>query len=255
MFSVAIIAKNAADVIGSCIESVSPLTTDIVVVVDSSSSDTTSAVAEKSGARVFHRQFDDFASQKNYAVSLTKFKWVLSLDADETASEELIKEIKSAVPGTRFAAFAFPRINYIFGKSIYHTNWSPASDKHVWLFDKTRSHWENAVHERVSVDGPVGSLSAPKYHFHYRTVEEFLHKTNQYTTLDISSGSQSRFSSLIRPHWLRLILQPKWKFFRHYFLFAGFLDGWHGLFLSYLMAVYGACLAVKSWQKQNPHTS
>ena len=44
MFSVAIIAKNAADVIGSCIESVSPLTTDIVVVVDSSSSDTTSAI-------------------------------------------------------------------------------------------------------------------------------------------------------------------------------------------------------------------
>lgn len=249
MLSVAIIAKDAAATIGACIRSVRRLTDDAVVVIDTSTSDTTAQICRKAGARIFFRSLDNFAAQKNFALAKTRHNWVLSLDADEAASPTLVNQILTALPQTSVAAYKFPRLNFIFGKAIYHTNWSPQSDTHVWLFNKTKCNWTGQVHEHVSVNGSIGTLSGPKYHYHYRTVEEFLSKTNLYTSLEVSSEKPSLTGLLFRPVWLRVLFQPAWKFFRHYFLFAGFLDGWHGLFLSYLMAVYGLSLTVKSWQK------
>lgn len=239
MISVAVVARDAASTLPQCLESILPVSDDIVVVVDNRTQDNTAVIAQKYKARVFFRRFDDFASQKNYALSQTIHNWVFALDADEQLSPELSQEISNLkFQSSNYSAYTIPRQNYIFGRSMHHTNWSPKDDTHVWLFDKTTAHWEGAVHEQVIVTGRIGNLSSPKIHYNYKTVEDFLIKMNQYTSLE-------------RPK-LRLSLlpiYPLWKFFRHYFMYLGFLDGWHGLFLSYLQAIYGLCVFVKSWQR------
>ncbi|HBC72908.1 MAG: Glycosyl transferase family 2 [Candidatus Amesbacteria bacterium GW2011_GWB1_47_19] len=250
MLSISIIAKNASRTLPACIQSTRGLCDDVVVVVDSSTWDDTVKTASGLGARVYVRKFDNFSSQKNFAVSKCRYRWILALDADETVTPRLAEEIMQVLPGTRYSAFSIPRINYIFGRPICHTNWSPETDRHIWLFDKTKAGWSSAVHEQVLVTGPVGRLKNPKTHLNYQSVEQFIAKMNQYTSLEINSGKRSLTARLIRSHWLRVFFQPKWKFIRHYFLYLGFLDGWHGLFLSYLMAIYGLTLTVKSWQKQ-----
>lgn len=240
--SVAIIAKDAEHDLPRCLKSVDQLCQDVVVVVDETTKDNTEEVANNLGARVYRRKFDNFSAQKNYAVSLTKNGWVLALDADEAVTPNLCDEIRSTLVNTDCDGFILPRVNYIFGKEIKHTNWSSQSDAHVWLFRKSKAIWEGQVHEHVRVRGKLGKLKHPKIHWNYRTVDQFIAKLNLYTTLE---SQNKKFNPLM------VIIYPVWKFIRHYILFLGFLDGWHGLALSYLMAVYGLVIYVKAWQNDH----
>lgn len=210
MISVSIIAKDKSVILPSCLESVRQVSDDVVIITNAD------------------HQFVNFADQKNFAASKCKNNWVISLDADEELSPELISELKT-LDYKRFAAFRIPRINIIFGKEMRHTNWEPSADTHIWLYDKTRGHWESPVHEEIVISGPVGQLRGPKIHQNYRSVEEFVDKMNNYTSREIKTAN------------------PFFDFFRRYIWHKGFLDGWHGLFLSYLMAVYHTV----TWVKKN----
>jgi glycosyltransferase involved in cell wall biosynthesis len=109
MLSIAIITLNEEKNIKKCIESVKDISDDIVV-VDSFSSDRTCEIAEKLGAKLVKRGFDDFSSQKNFAVSNCKYDWILSLDADEIVSDKLKDEIKKLdLKNTEFSGFLIKR--------------------------------------------------------------------------------------------------------------------------------------------------
>ena len=70
---------NLADCIDSCGWS------DDIVVFDSLSHDRTVEIARAKGARVFERRFDNYAAQRNAALTTVSYKheWVLMVDADE----------------------------------------------------------------------------------------------------------------------------------------------------------------------------
>ncbi|TSC88375.1 MAG: glycosyl transferase family 2 [Microgenomates group bacterium Gr01-1014_16] len=205
--SVAIIAKDRALILPQCLESANKISDDVVIITNAD------------------HKFINYSDQKNYAVSKCKHDWVFSLDADEWLSPQLIEEIKNL--DFSYDAYLMPRLNYIFGKPIYHSNWEPSSDTHIWLFNKNKSHWSNNVHEEVKVNGKVGKLTNYKIHQNYRTVEEFIAKMNTYTSLESKTTN------------------PFYDFLRRYLWHKGFLDGKHGLFLSYLMMVYHTVTWVK----------
>lgn len=233
MISVAIIAKNAANTISDCIRSVKDLTDDIVVIVDDCSSDQTQTIAQACGAKTFIHKFSDYSAQKNFAVSKTKYDWVFSLDADELSTNQLNQEILQSTNSHQFTAYKIPRLNIIFNQPMYHTNWGPADDCHIWLFNKRHCRWGGLVHEEVIGSQNIGKLSNYKVHHSYTSVEEFIHKLNRYTTFESKSP--------------RLYSNPIWDFIRRYFIHQGYLDGWHGLFLSYLMMIYH----LTTWTKKS----
>ncbi|MEK9200632.1 MAG: glycosyltransferase family 2 protein [Patescibacteria group bacterium] len=230
--SVAIIAKNEATTISKCLTSLAGLADDIVVVIDQSTTDTTKKICEQAGVRVFVRKFDDFSAQRNFASDQCQNDWILSIDADEWLSDELRSEIKALdTDSQKYSAYYIKRLNYIFGKAIRHSNWSPNDDKNIRFFRRSSGSWQGAVHEHIQTKGIVGELRHLLCHNAFVSVEQFLSKTNHYTSLE-SPNSNPLF--------------PVWKFFRHYFLYLGFLDGWHGLFISYLMAIYGLEVNIKT---------
>jgi len=205
--SVSLIAKDRAAILPQCLDSANQVSDDVVIVTNAD------------------HKFINYSDQKNYTASKCKYDWVLSLDADEYLSPELIEEIKKLDFSSD--AYFIPRLNYIFGKPIYHSNWEPSSDTHIWLFNKNKSRWSNDVHEEVIVNGKVGVLKSYKIHQNYQTVEEFIVKMNRYTSLETKTTN------------------PFYDFLRRYFWHKGFLDGWHGLFLSYLMMIYHTVTWVK----------
>ena len=211
--SVAIIARNKSDISPNCLASAKSVSNDVVIITNAD------------------HKFVNYSDQKNYAASKCKHDWVLSLDADEELSPELISELKTL--DCAFSAYQIPRLNIIFGKAIHHTNWEPMADTHIWLYDKTRSHWENPVHEEVVTSGSVGQLKGHKIHHSYQTVEEFITKANDYTSRETK------------------LTNPLFDFLRRYIWHLGFLDGWHGLFLSYLMFIYH----LTAWVKKNSSLS
>ena len=220
--SVAIVTRDKNKILPKCLETAGLVSDDVVIVTGDD------------------HKFVDFSDQKNYAASICKNDWILSLDDDEWLSTELISEINNL--SGEFSAYKIPRLNYIFGKEIKYSNWDPRTDTHIWLFDRRVSKWVGVVHEDIETRGKIGQLSGNKIHSNYSTVEQFVSKLNQYTTLEAVKSP--------RPLWW-LPFYPVWKFIRHYFIYFGFLDGWHGFYLSYLQAIYGLVVVIKSWQRKN----
>ncbi len=95
-FSVLILTLNEEKDLPACLESVAGC--DDVVILDSGSSDQTLAIARAAGARTFHRAFDTFADQRNFAQREIPFRhrWVFHLDADERFTPALISECGQA---------------------------------------------------------------------------------------------------------------------------------------------------------------
>ena len=91
--SVLILTKNEEINIERCIQSVS--WSDDIVVYDSLSDDRTVELAEKLGARVVKRKFDNWSAHQNWAVANIDFKhpWVYYTDADETCEDQLKEDL------------------------------------------------------------------------------------------------------------------------------------------------------------------
>jgi glycosyltransferase involved in cell wall biosynthesis len=83
--SVCIIALNEEATISRTFESVKAIAGGIIV-VDSGSTDSTVALAQAHGAKVFIEPWIGFALQKNSALAKASCDWILSLDADEAVS-------------------------------------------------------------------------------------------------------------------------------------------------------------------------
>jgi glycosyltransferase involved in cell wall biosynthesis len=256
--SICIITKNEEKDLPRCLASIKDLA-DEIVVVDDGSTDKTIEIAKKYGAKVFERKLDDFASQKNFAAEKATGDWIFAIDADEVITPELSKEIKEIVKHTnnekdlgkglkknigQINGYLIPRRNILLGAEIKHTRWSP--DKHIWIWRRGKGKWVGDIHEEVKVDGWTGELTNAKIHYQYETVTEFFAMLNNYTEREadqlIKQGKN--FS------YFNLFYAPLLSFFRRYFYKQGFLDGWRGFVLSYMMAIYRMTTWGKVWEKE-----
>ena len=97
--TVVVLTFNEARHIERCIDSISALASQIVV-VDSYSDDQTVVLASSRGVRVVQHRFVSQAQQLNWALSNIDMsgQWVLRLDADEFLSEALACEIAERLP-------------------------------------------------------------------------------------------------------------------------------------------------------------
>lgn len=214
--------------------------TDKILVIDSGSTDQTTTIAQKYQAMVVYHPFKSFADTRNFADTKIKTGWILSIEADVVITKKLTQEIKSTVAKPNHCqAYYIPRTNIIWGKKISHTDWGPKDDLHIWLYQKGSGSWQGRVHEEYRPkNGQAGKLKNSLLHYNYQTVGEFINKINVYSEL---AGNQTN-----RPpvYW------PLRDFFKRFVYKLGFLDGYRGLFLSYLQAIYYHVLRVKTWQNK-----
>lgn len=246
--SAVIITRDAATQLLPCLESLAFCAE--ILVVDSGSTDGTVELARRHGARVIETHWRGFGPQKQFAVAQAAHDWVLCVDADERVSAKLADSIRAVLPaptmdgpptpspahaggetacagGTPapgFTAYRFARCNRFMGRYLRHGEGYP--DWSLRLFDRRRAHWsDDAVHERVVTDGPVGTLAGDLLHDSAESLERYLEKQNRYSTL----AATAALAAGKRGSATRLLLSPLLRFFKFYFLRAGFLDGVPGL--------------------------
>jgi len=95
--SACIIVKNEQENIITCLESLKPIVSQIVV-VDTGSDDDTVKIAKSCGAEVYYFKWvDDFSKARNYAISKAKGKWIISIDADEYIEDECKNNILTVI--------------------------------------------------------------------------------------------------------------------------------------------------------------
>lgn len=236
--SVVIVAMNEERTIGRVIEAVRSIA-DEILLVDSGSQDRTIEIAEKLGCRVVHQDWLGYAGQKNFALSLAKTDWLLSLDADEVMTPEAVAEVKAIVGGEtagRCNGYKIPRILYIGEHPVKHGGFYP--DAQLRLIQNGKGKFrDRMVHERIFVDGPVGDLKHPMLHYSYKNVEEFTKAMDKYARLSAEQYKQDG-SKKWRANALNERLHPWWTFFARYILRLGFLDGKLGLELNLIYSNY-----------------
>jgi glycosyltransferase involved in cell wall biosynthesis len=263
--SVLIPTKNEAANIVACIRSVTWASE--VVVVDSDSTDGTPALAESEGARVVQfRYVPGGSKKKNWALENVDFKneWIFILDADERVTPALAMEIANlVVKAPPEHGWYVNRRFYFLGRWVRHAGYFPSWNLRLLrkghgayerLTDFDSASGDNEVHEHVVLDGPAGFLRRPMDHFAFPSIEVFVEKHNRYSNwearLDIHKGegnSSAGESSIIREARLKRRLRtvarrfpfPHWlRFFYHFVLRRGFLDGVTGYVFCHLLAEY-----------------
>ncbi|NND35383.1 MAG: glycosyltransferase family 2 protein [Saprospiraceae bacterium] len=226
--SVVIITYNEEQNIGRCIESVGDIADDILV-VDSHSRDRTLEVAEEMGATVMTHEFIGHVEQKNYALAQAKYDHVLSLDADEALSLELISAISKIKSNWNADAFKFNRLNHFCGKWIKHGLWYP--DRKIRLWDRRKGQWGGTnPHDKVIMQkgAKVKFVRADILHYTVREIDEYIGQINKFSAIQAAQLTAQGF----KPTFFHLYVKPLYKFWLAYFLRLGFLDGWRGYLIA-----------------------
>lgn len=95
--SLCMIVKNEEERLAKCLDSVSELV-DEMIILDTGSTDKTVSIAQSFGAVVpFFKWNNDFSAARNESLKYVNKDWVLVLDADEVLNKETIPNIKQAI--------------------------------------------------------------------------------------------------------------------------------------------------------------
>jgi glycosyltransferase involved in cell wall biosynthesis len=184
MISILILTKNEEYDIGGCIESVK--WSDDIHVYDSYSTDKTIEIAKGKGAFISRRAFDDYANQRNAAISEVDYKypWLFILDADERCtpalSEEMLQKVKEASNET--SAFSIDLIYYFLDSKLTHAQ---TANSFIRLIKPAKCIYDRGINERLMVDGIVDKLENSFNHYPFsKGLKHWIDKHNHYSKME-----------------------------------------------------------------------
>lgn len=215
---------------------------DEIIVIDSNSTDKTLEIVEKMNVKIIKRKFDDFSSQKNYAITQATHNWIYILDADERVTADVEKEILEAVKNPKdFVGFYVRRTFYFCGKKINYGGCQ--RDKVVRLFLKEHCKYEGVVHETIVANGKLGFFKNKIDHFSYKGYDHYISKMNHYGEL----RAKQYFKTGLKVNLFHILIKPPARFFIHYFIRLGFLDGFPGFIFAKTQAYGVLTRYIKLW--------
>ncbi len=222
--TVAIITFNEERNIARCIDSLKEIA-DEILVVDSFSTDKTEFICNQHNVRFVKNPFAGHIEQKNFALQLSTYDYVLSLDADEALSPLLLEEIKKAKEDFKYAGFEFNRLTNYNGHWVRYCGWYP--DTKLRLVKKSKAEWRGVnPHDILEMKNneEVGFLKGDLLHYSYESIASHVNQTDKFTTIAAKAAfNQGKKSSLFK-----IFTRPLLKFLRDYFFKLGFLDGRYG---------------------------
>lgn len=227
-----IITYNEEDKIERCLKSLLRVS-DEIVVLDSFSTDRTEDICKRFGVKFHKQKFLGYRDQKNLALSLASYDFVLSLDADEALSVELERSILEAKKNRKFDAYRFNRLDNYCGQWIYHSKWYP--DCKIRLFDKTKGQWEGLnIHEtvRMKPEATVGFLKGDLLHWSLKTYDEHINKVHKFSTI----SAQEYYKAGKKCGGGKIFFNSFWRFVNAYVFHGGFRDGFNGFVICALSA-------------------
>lgn len=237
--SVVIITYNEERNIGRCLESVKAIA-DEIVVLDSFSTDRTEEICKAHGAKFVQHRFDGHIEQKNRAITLAKYPFILSLDADEAPDETLLREINRVKTKQDADGYTMNRLTNYCGQWIHHCGWYPDTKLRLW--DSRKGEWRGTnPHDRYEMTAPgarVEHLQGNILHYSYYTVEEHYRQADKFSSI----AAQAAFQRGKKSGTVLAAIKCAAKFIRNYVINAGFLDGRYGYIICRISAY-------ETWQK------
>jgi glycosyltransferase involved in cell wall biosynthesis len=249
---------NIADCIDSCAWS------DDIVVFDSLSKDRTREIALSNGARVVERAFDNYAAQRNAALTQVTYKhpWVLMVDADERVPPDLAAEIATSIDkaDADIAIFRMRRKDFFLGRWLKRSSGYPTWFGRLMRVGRVRV--EREINEEYIADGGIGYLQSHLHHYPFNNgVAYWFERHNRYSSMEAIAKVSVQLDPVIsRNIWssdpierrrsLKRLLykvpfRPLIVFFYLYVVRLGILDGRAGFYFSRMRAIYEFLIDLK----------
>ncbi len=242
--SVVIITYNESIILEKTLTAAAQVANEIII-VDSGSTDTTLQIAQKFNAKIIHQPWIGFGPQKKVGIANASNTYVLAIDSDEVLSDALIEEIKQVQKTNMADAYEMQFSNFYFGKFLKHGMEHPL--RKIRLFNKSKINWDDKqVHENLIIpqNSTIKCLKNYLYHYTYHTIEQYLLKANNYTTI----GAKAMYDSGKNASFFKIIFSPIFTFIKSYFLKLGLLDGFRGFIVAIFNAHTSFLKYVKLWQ-------
>lgn len=231
--SVVIITYNEEQNIERCLNSLSGIA-DEIVVVDSFSSDNTPDICKKHNLRFIQHPFEGYVQQKNWALQQARYDYVLSLDADEELSDKLRESIIKIKEKPQHDGYFFNRRTIYCGQHIKHGGWYP--DRKMRLVKKQSGEWKGVnSHDKLEVvteNAKIKFLKGTLLHYSFNSISEHLKQMDKFTEMQ----ALDMFLNKYKCPWHKLIINPIWKFKKDYIFRMGFLDGFYGFVIAAISA-------------------
>ena len=266
--TVLIAVKNEESNLPKCLASLG--CAERIVLIDSSSTDATAEIAAEYGAEIV--QFDyrgGYPKKRQWALNeiFVESGWILLLDADEVVPNIVWQEIMAAIAKPSAPdAFLMTKGFHFLGKRFLFGGFSHSA---VLLFRNGVAEFEELdisietgldmeVHERVLVNGRVGTISTPLIHEDFKGLKAYIERHNQYSSWEAGVrysslnkgvyGPKSIQSNLfgntqerrrfLKNIAIRMPFEPVLWFVYHYIFRLGFLEGRRGLIASQIRSAY-----------------
>ncbi|HTQ30174.1 MAG TPA: glycosyltransferase family 2 protein [Opitutaceae bacterium] len=279
--SVLIPVKNERANIRACLES-ARFAAEIVV-VDSGSTDGTRDMAAEFGATVADFRWDGrFPKKKNWALANIPWRheWIFILDADERITPALADELARTVAAPDADGYYVNRRFWFLDGWLRHCGYYPSWNLRFFRHRLGRyeqfpgvaatDSGDNEVHEHVLLQGRTARLRHDMEHYAFPDIATWVEKHNRYSNwearllnspaarsaatdsaLDSTLAGKRRLKSVA----MRLPFRPALRFFYHYVLRAGFLDGYRGYVFCRLMGVYEFLTVAKACELRRTNRS
>jgi GT2 family glycosyltransferase/acetyltransferase-like isoleucine patch superfamily enzyme/2-polyprenyl-3-methyl-5-hydroxy-6-metoxy-1,4-benzoquinol methylase/predicted Zn-dependent protease len=207
--SICMIVKNEEKHLAYCLNSLSPVANEMIV-VDTGSTDKTKEIAEAFGAQIFDIEWtNDFAVARNHSLSKAKGDWILVMDADEVISFQDYAKLKKLISKKDKIVYNLITRNYVNktagdgwtcnDNTYIHEQagrgWFPSGK--VRLFpNNEKIRFENPIHELVEysiqkIGMGIQESGIPVHHYGELDTKKATAKDVQYYELGVQKMKES----------------------------------------------------------------
>jgi len=274
MISVLVLTLNEEANIGDCLDSVA--WADDVLVLDSGSEDRTVEIARSKGARVLHRDFDDFATQRNYGLEEggLHHDWVLHLDADERVPPALRDALRNKARNGKKRAYRVPSKLMFQGRWLKHAGMYPTYQVRFGRREALTFTQVGHGQRGALPSDQVGTLDEPLLHYAFsKGIADWVRRHNRYSS---DEAEHARETQLRDVDWTALVggdaqtrrralkdlsyalpFRPLLRFLYVYVGRLGLLDGRPGFDYAVLLAFYEYLIGLKrrEHERREGHTT
>ncbi|MDE6232899.1 MAG: glycosyltransferase family 2 protein [Lachnospiraceae bacterium] len=152
--SLCMIVKNESDTLGMCLDSISGLM-DEIIIVDTGSTDNTKDIAAKYTNQIYDfKWIDDFSAARNFSFSKATMDYIYTADADEIidkANYEKFADLKECM----MPEVEIVQMKYINDKADNNLQ-NSITEYRPKLFKRLRNFtWIDAIHETIRLEPVV----------------------------------------------------------------------------------------------------
>lgn len=245
--TVVTLTKNSEAIIEDCLKSVCDWAGEIII-VDDMSSDKTLEIVKKYTDKIHIKKWEKEGSHRNFAYSLAKFDYILSLDSDERVTPELRDEIiKIFKEGPKFAGYNIPHRNFIGDYWIKYGGWYPNAKLKMYARKEFHYEEEAEYHPRAFLNGQTYTLKSDIIHYAYKDFKNLFSKLNHQTDFEAKKWFRDKRKMSFGFCMFKAIT----RYIKFYYIKKGKKDGYIGFMMALASSAYQLMTYAKYWEMKN----